>query len=258
MGSTKTSKCFADRLSDLLADARARGEDYKTIAKATGISTGALSNYASDKQQANLSSVCALADYFGVSADYLLGRTSEPKMNKSAADELRLSPAALRALKELAKFEREHCIYGALNRLLSANGLLELMVGVDRTVKIVYKERLNAGNYHPKTDEVKQLDVPPHIAMLYEESENYYDARKKLKDCVSETKYFQLINNREYAYLEIELLVERFRVYLQEVTGFRDLQEYLYGQGNVHVYDTRNTYPVPNDCEYMFNYDPEE
>lgn len=258
MGSTKASKCFADRLSDLLADARERGEDYKTIAEATGVSTGALSNYASDKQQAGLSAVCALADYFDVSTDYLLGRTSEPKMHKSAADDLRLSPASLQNLKNLSDYENRYGIRGALNRMLSADGLLDLMVSIDRIIKIVRKEWLNASNYQARTEETKELDLSGPKAMLREEVENYYSAREKFKGCVPETRYFHLVNNREFAYMELELVVERFRVYLQEATGFRDLQELLYGNPNLHFFDTRYNYPIPNDSYFMADYDPEE
>lgn len=71
--STSTSKIFADRLSDLIEEKKKKGVDYRLISAETNISTGALSNYANDVQQPNISKLAVIADYFGVSADWLLG-----------------------------------------------------------------------------------------------------------------------------------------------------------------------------------------
>lgn len=71
--STKTSKIFADRLSDLIEEKRQEDIDYRQISDKTEIPTGSLSNYANDKQQPNITRLAAIAKYFGVSTDWLLG-----------------------------------------------------------------------------------------------------------------------------------------------------------------------------------------
>ena len=71
--STGTSKIFADRLSDLIAEKKQEGVDYRQIAEGTKIPTGSISNYANDVQQPNITRLAAIAEYFGVSTDWLLG-----------------------------------------------------------------------------------------------------------------------------------------------------------------------------------------
>lgn len=71
--STRTSKIFADRLSDLIEEKRQEDIDYRQISDKTEIPIGSLSNYANDKQQPNISRLAAIAEYFGVSTDWLLG-----------------------------------------------------------------------------------------------------------------------------------------------------------------------------------------
>ena len=59
-----------------------RGVTAYQIAKATGLSNTALSRYKSGKQDPAIDKLVAIADFFDVSTDYLLGRTNNPEMNK--------------------------------------------------------------------------------------------------------------------------------------------------------------------------------
>jgi len=43
---------------------------------------GNISRYESEKLEADYKTLIAIADYFDVSIDYLLGRTDNPKMNR--------------------------------------------------------------------------------------------------------------------------------------------------------------------------------
>lgn len=51
------------------------------VAKATGMSNTALSRYKAGKQAPAIDQLIAIADFFDVSTDYLLGRTDKPKNN---------------------------------------------------------------------------------------------------------------------------------------------------------------------------------
>ena len=68
---------FADRLSDLIADACEKGKIQKEIANDLGISEGALSGWASGLKAPTLDNVIKLVQYFCVSADWLLGTENE-------------------------------------------------------------------------------------------------------------------------------------------------------------------------------------
>lgn len=52
------------------------------IAKATGLSNTALSRYKSGKQDPAIDKLIAIADFFDVSTDYLLGRTDKREINR--------------------------------------------------------------------------------------------------------------------------------------------------------------------------------
>lgn len=70
---------FSDILVKLIEE---RGVTAYQIAKATGLSNTALSRYKSGKQDPAIDKLIAIADFFDVSTDYLLGRTSNPEMNR--------------------------------------------------------------------------------------------------------------------------------------------------------------------------------
>jgi len=54
-----------------------KGLTQVAIAELLKITRGAYSMYESDRRQMNHESLCILADYYGVSADYLLGRKAK-------------------------------------------------------------------------------------------------------------------------------------------------------------------------------------
>lgn len=61
----------------------------KELAVYLNVSVGTVSNYENDVHSPDLSTLCRLADFFGVTTDYLLGRTSYRK--DSAVLNLRVS-----------------------------------------------------------------------------------------------------------------------------------------------------------------------
>ena len=67
------SLTIPERLKDLRTE---RGLDIAEVAKATGLSSSALSNYENDEgKDISHRAILALARFYGVSADYLLGLT---------------------------------------------------------------------------------------------------------------------------------------------------------------------------------------
>ena len=60
-----------DRIRDLLATERI---SQYALAKRTGISQSAISNWLNGKKEPSIDSLWRLADFFSVSVDYLIGR----------------------------------------------------------------------------------------------------------------------------------------------------------------------------------------
>ncbi len=52
------------------------------LGKAIGASERGIQNYELDERKPNYEMLIALADYFDVSIDYLVGRTNNPNMNR--------------------------------------------------------------------------------------------------------------------------------------------------------------------------------
>ena len=71
-----------NRIRDLREDRDLRQID---VSEAIGIDQRTLSNYETGKTNPDSFAIIKLADFFGVSADYLIGRTNE---NKVTADEI--------------------------------------------------------------------------------------------------------------------------------------------------------------------------
>lgn len=59
----------------LIALRTSHGIHQKDLALYLNVSIGTISNYEHGIHQPSLNTLCLLADYYGVSADYLLGRT---------------------------------------------------------------------------------------------------------------------------------------------------------------------------------------
>ncbi len=101
----RTLEVFSQRLSDLMLD---REITNKQLAKDIGISEAALSGYSSYcancgkiPKSPQYSTSLKIAKALGVTLDYLFGATNEPDPNPSAVDDLRLSPDAVRRIKNL-------------------------------------------------------------------------------------------------------------------------------------------------------------
>ena len=70
---------FSERLKTMRA---VSGKRQKDIADAMGITSRAYQYYEKGTKEPTLSKIVALADYFDVSLDYIVGRTDNPNINR--------------------------------------------------------------------------------------------------------------------------------------------------------------------------------
>ena len=66
-------KVFAERLKDLRNE---RGISQAQLAKTLGVSFGIVCYWETDRSEPTAPNLVKIADYFGVSVDYLLGRVN--------------------------------------------------------------------------------------------------------------------------------------------------------------------------------------
>jgi len=65
---------FADRLKSLIDE---KGINQSALAKHTKLGTSTISQWVNGQRQPSVEYIIILANYFDVSADYLLGRTKD-------------------------------------------------------------------------------------------------------------------------------------------------------------------------------------
>lgn len=85
---------------------RERGLSQRAAAADLHISQALLSHYENGAREPGLAFVCRACDYYGVSADYLLGRTEE-QAEEDARGRLRALAEELRALADRAEQTQE-------------------------------------------------------------------------------------------------------------------------------------------------------
>ena len=73
-----------DRIEYLL---RTNGMSQSDLSKATGISTGLISQWKKRTQNPSISKLAVVADYFGVTVDYLLGNSDEKEKPVASEDD---------------------------------------------------------------------------------------------------------------------------------------------------------------------------
>ena len=92
------SKAFAENIGRLR---RGSGQSQREAAAGLGISQALLSHYENGAREPGLGFVVRACDYYGVSADFLLGRTDEAAC--ADASELRSIALGLRAMADRAE-----------------------------------------------------------------------------------------------------------------------------------------------------------
>ena len=81
---------------------REKSINQRTAAADLGISQALLSHYENGAREPGLQFVCRACDYYGVSADYLLGRTDQPTLPTEQIERLRLAVRAMQSTAEQA------------------------------------------------------------------------------------------------------------------------------------------------------------
>ena len=81
-----------------------KGLSQRAVAADLHISQALLSHYENGAREPGLAFVCRACDYYGVSADYLLGRTDQPMDAAEQISRMRIAIEAARAGVEQAQY----------------------------------------------------------------------------------------------------------------------------------------------------------
>ena len=163
---------LAQRLSSLTKES---GKPIKELAKEIEISVGALSNYQNGKAEPGLTALCAIADYFDVPVDWLVGRSQvkDPKATAAEVCEyLRLSEDNVAFWREFTfgGYEEDHRVKG----VEFANWLMEQkefrrMINAIAVAFIIAADDADRGSEQRVQDYWKKfihnLQDPKYVAM---------------------------------------------------------------------------------------------
>lgn len=110
----------------LLELRKQKGVLQKDVANACGLSTRAYGSYEADEREPSLTVLIALADYFKVTVDELLGRTTEPTL----FDNARIPKTEIQELfDQMTPQQQEHILIYAQG-LVAGNSLDKHYKGV--------------------------------------------------------------------------------------------------------------------------------
>lgn len=99
------SRRFSEVMNSLR---RSRGISQRKAASDLGVSQALLSHYENDAREPGLDFVIRACDYYGVTADYLLGRTDDAASSGRAEDLKALSEELRRAAERLDALAEEN------------------------------------------------------------------------------------------------------------------------------------------------------
>lgn len=127
---------FSQRLGHLLETGGhkySRSISQAELSKVLGISRQAISSYLNESTMPTIDKIDAIADFFDVTTDYLIGRTDSMRAeNQNMADELGLSDESIDILRTL-KREREKYKYHPLNTFMV--NIWSPLGSIDRYIK---------------------------------------------------------------------------------------------------------------------------
>lgn len=159
-----------------------KGVSQKEASAELGVSQALLSHYEKGIRECGLSFLSRLADYYEVSVDYLLGRTTNPGLNENEQGE------EIRTLDEINS--RKTNTYCMLNRKLQIN-----------TTAVVYSLLSDINNKKLTRSVSEYLSVAQYVIM-----------RKLIENNPSDGEMFELDNADIFSYCKAQMSLSEARI----------------------------------------------
>lgn len=183
------------------------GLSQKEVAKDLNISQGLLSHYENGKRECNLDLLVKIANYFDVSCDYLLGRTTMPKPNRRKIKPKRKRKSALNAMDEQMD-KMKHVLYVYYSMIASYKNP-DLIKSSDAILSIsVYSMFRSAYLANPKNDvnyfSVNKDNIFPAFALL---SSAFERKLNNMKINAPKTSFLKLYNEFPLEYKSLDDII---------------------------------------------------
>ena len=162
-----------------------------------------------------------LADFYGVSADYLLGLTNDPSREPSAIDELGLSPQAIAKLKGCCSEGRATGFIDGINTLLTLPRLSMLAKNINRLSRNIILETNRLKQYSTNNRGNDERIFPPDRQMDIQDA----DFSSRLVDII-EKEYpeykgrIEVYCGRATLECQMQNIIELFRADIEIATQY--------------------------------------
>ena len=226
--STAVSKTFAHRLNDLIAEAKEDGIQMRELAQMIGIGVGSLSQYQNDTTTPSIDALYKIANYFQVSADWLIGLTDARTSNgdvRKVCDLTGLDSESIECLANMKTLSQNHQTIFTLNYLIQQGTLLK---NLHRYFATVFEESLKEKPFSYIGGDGKLRDKRLFLVDIYTSLEK---DRKKF--------YYDNLNNQDIKKQMIFLLASLSLQDSDEKDIYQVLHNYFHDTDTANYGDDR-------------------
>lgn len=194
--------CFQERLRELR---KGKGFTMEKMADELGISSGSISNYENGQRLPDIEVAAKIADYFGVSIDYLIGRTDTKTVKedeRKVCDSLGLSETAtdnfLHFLNlkpsKIKEFDYKYSMKKVINKAFSEHSFWNMFYSLYKLANIssefLYDREFVSRNVQTMIDAADSLGITPCVLYDYmSENDNWNKVRFNNRDKIDVEKY---------------------------------------------------------------------
>lgn len=168
-----------------------KGMTKKDFGVAIGASDVMVSYWCNGKRTPSLQQIVDMADYFGVTVDFLVGLSDNPGRAPSLADDLDLSDMAIANMRSIASVPDRGEM---LNRLLQFQGLSSVLADIVMARKLRRETPGNIQTISLTKEIISEVDKAGYVLLDNVESADYRE-----EHAISRLKYaFRLSDGRRF------------------------------------------------------------
>ena len=215
------SLSFSDIIDDLVEEKKKDGLTEGQIAKELGIQPPTLTAYKNGDRFPNFGNIMRIADYFGVSLDYLAGRSEyrNDNLRYITGKNLGLTEKAIQSLLEIAEDDSRLAVF---NWVIEHGAIFEFVSCISQWIETEVISLLNSHN--DNLQELSENDIYELVLELYGKipfelniDSIFEVAHRNYEEDTEFGNIYQICHYRKYVVTQIvEEVTESIRAYLIE------------------------------------------
>ncbi len=217
---------FGDRLGDLVSKWTIQhGLNKEQQCSAMGIPSSTLGSYirnGENGRKASIVNLQVIAEYYGVSSDYLIGLTNDPNKKPSAVDDLGLSAKAIDRITQLDKNSKL-----ALSTLLDTPQFCRALSPMCLLASVIEGENKRLDDYEPSST-IAEVDLPSNVKASVEDSLIAKELTNKIhKEYPEKYDRFYVASIKTLIHNQISATMDMLRDAVYELTAYDEYKKRL-------------------------------